>query len=118
MDIGEEILGTTSEYYDKLKDIFNEDDLTLKVPAPEIDFSWLDEMNSKITSSLSTLDAEFKSQLSGLVKTAAANVSEAYGLETQMADITRNIAQYMIDNNVDFATALEKNTQNMALSEE
>lgn len=118
MDIGEEILGTTSEYYNKLKDIFNEDDLTLKVPAPEIDFSWLDEMNSKITSSLSTLDAEFKSQLSGLVKTAAANVSEAYGLETQMADITRNIAQYMIDNNVDFATALEKNTQNMALSEE
>lgn len=118
MDIGEEILGTTSQYYDKLKEIFNEEDLTLKVPAPEIDYSWLDEMNGKITEGLSTLDSEFREQLSGLITTAAEKVSQAYGLEENLANVTRDVAQYMVDNNVDFNEALTAVNQDAALSDE
>lgn len=107
MDIGESILGITSDYYDQLQEVFDEETLEIK-PDVELDFTWMDEMTSKVTTALSQLDNETKTQISSLVTGAVTELTRLKAIPEDLAGVVQQVAQYMIDNNVDFATACTK----------
>lgn len=115
MDIGEEILGTTSKYYDKLKEVFDEDTLKLN-PDVELDFSWMDDMASEIYEGLSGIEGITNEQITTLVNNSVAELSRLGSIPSELQGQIGQVANAMLTTGVSFSEAAAQigvSTENM-----
>lgn len=118
MEIGETILDTTSDYYDELQKIFDENDLSLEIPVEDLDFTWMDEMNNEIVTKLQSLNTTTKAELSTLVTNAATELGRLGTIPQNLVPIVQQVATQMATTGQDFTTALNEIGGDFALSEE
>lgn len=116
-EISENILGIASEYHDKLAEVFDAETLELN-PDIEVDYTWMDEMTSKISENFRALDAETQAQLTSMIASASQKIAKVQGLTADEQSIVAQVAQSMLTTGASFEQALNATGQAFALDQE